>query len=208
MKPDFAQEESLWAHGYHLIAGIDEVGRGPLAGPVVAAAVILPSDLEAPWLGSVRDSKELTPRMREFLSRLIRQYAIAIGIGEAPPVVIERQGIVGATRMAMRLAVERLPSPPDFLLIDHVALPEVGLPQRNITHGDSLSLSIAAASIVAKVERDHLMIENDGLYPGYGFARNKGYATPDHLESLRRLGLSPIHRRSFAPVRSIIAATG
>ena len=206
MKPDFAQEENLWAQGYHLIAGIDEVGRGPLAGPVVAAAVILPLNMNALWLDSVRDSKRLTLKKREFLCSLIRRDAIAVGIGEVPPDVIESRGIVGATRMAMRLAVENLPSPPDFLLIDHVRLPEVSLPQRNITRGDSLSLSIAAASIVAKVKRDGIMVENDGLYPGYGFARNKGYATLDHLEGLRRLGLSPIHRRSFAPVRNLVAA--
>ena len=204
--PSFAEEKNLWAQGYQLIAGIDEVGRGPLAGPVAAAAVILPEKLDAPWMSLVRDSKKLTPKRREFLSARIYEEAIATGIGEVPPEAIDSSDIVRATRLAMRLALEDLPSPPDFLLIDYVRLPEVGLPQKNITRGDNLSLSIAAASIIAKVRRDSLMVEYDSLYPGYGFARNKGYATREHLEGLRRLGPSPIHRRSFAPVRELVRA--
>ncbi|MBE0415584.1 MAG: ribonuclease HII [Dehalococcoidia bacterium] len=202
-RPTFIEERSLWEQGYHFIAGIDEVGRGPLAGPVVAAAVILPLNLDVPWLQLVRDSKKLTPKRREFLFPLIGEAAIAIGVGCEPPEVIDAQGIVKVTKMAMCSAVADLSAlrPPDFLLIDFIALPELALPQRGIVKGDSLSLSIACASIVAKVTRDRLMVALDEQYPEYGFARHKGYATREHLESLRRLGACPIHRKSFAPVR-------
>ena len=199
--PSFIEEERLAEQGYRFIAGIDEVGRGPLAGPVVAAAVILPLNLDAPWLPLVRDSKELTPKRRASLFPLIEAAAIAIGVGYTPPEVIDDQGIVRATRMAMRSAVACLPQPPDFLLIDFIALPELALSQRSITKGDSHSLSIACASIIAKVTRDGIMVELDEAYPGYGFARHKGYATREHLLSLRQLGACPIHRKCFAPVR-------
>lgn len=199
--PSFIEEERLAEQGYRFIAGIDEVGRGPLAGPVVAAAVILPLDLVAPWLPLVRDSKKLTPKRRASLFPLIESAAIAIGVGYTPPEVIDTQGIVRATRMAMRSAVARLPHTPDFLLIDFVALPELTFSQRSITKGDSRSLSIACASIIAKVTRDRIMVELNEEYPGYGFARHKGYATREHLLSLRQLGACPIHRKCFAPVR-------
>jgi len=199
--PSFIEERRLVAQGYRFIAGIDEVGRGPLAGPLVAAAVILPPNLDAPWLPLVRDSKKLTPKRREWLFPLIEEAAIAIGIGSTPHKAIDAMGIVRATRMAMRSAVAHLPQPPDFLLIDFVALPELTLPQRSITKGDSLSLSIACASIIAKVIRDRIMVALDEVHPGYGFARHKGYATREHLASLKRLGACPIHRKCFAPVR-------
>ena len=199
-RPSFAEEQRLAEQGYRFIAGIDEVGRGPLAGPVVAAAVILHPNLDARWLTLVRDSKQLTPRRREFLSLLIEEAAIGIGIGLLPPDAIDAQGIMRATRLAMCSAVENLPHPPDFLLIDHIRLPELSVPQKNITRGDSLSLSIACASIVAKVTRDRIMTALDEAYPNYGFARHKGYATREHLSNLRRWGVCPIHRRCFAPV--------
>ena len=199
--PSFIEEKRLVKQGYRLIAGIDEVGRGPLAGPVVAAAVILPLDLDAPWLPLVHDSKKLTPNRRASLFPLIEAVAIAIGVGDAPPGVIDTHGIVTATKMAMHSAVARLSQTPDFLLIDFIALPELGFSQRSITKGDSRSLSIACASIIAKVTRDRIMVELDEAYPGYGFVRHKGYATREHLLSLRQLGACPIHRKYFAPVR-------
>jgi len=201
LRPTFIEEERLAEQGYRFIAGIDEVGRGPLAGPVVAAAVILPLDLVDPWLLQVRDSKELTPKRRASLFPLIEAAAVAIGVGFTGPEVIDNQGIVRATKMAMRSAVEQLTQAPDFLLIDFVALPETALSQRSITKGDSHCLSIACASIIAKVTRDGVMVELDEAYPGYGFARNKGYATREHLLGLRQLGACPIHRKCFAPVR-------
>ena len=208
-KPSFAEERKLEDQGYRLIAGIDEVGRGPLAGPLVTAAVILPlkPDVSWPdisWLTLVRDSKQLTPQRREFLFPLISEATIGIGIGILPPDVIDSHGMTMAIRRAMCSAVENLPCAPDFLLIDHVTLPELHLPQKSITRGDSLSLSIACASIVAKVTRDRMMVALDEVYPGYGFARHKGYATKEHLSQLRRLGACPIHRRCFATVQECV----
>ncbi len=203
-RPTFIEEKSLIEQGYRYIAGVDEVGRGPLAGPTVAAAVILPPDLEAPWLHLVRDSKRLTSRSRESLFPLIEEAAIAIGIGRSPPDVIDSQGIVKAVRMAMCSAINNLPQYPDFLLIDFLTLHELAIPQKSITKGDVLSVSIACASIVAKVTRDRLMIVLDKQYPNYGFARHKGYMTKEHTESLRRFGACPAHRKSFAPVRELI----
>jgi ribonuclease HII len=203
-KPNFAEEKRLEKQGYRLIAGIDEVGRGPLAGPLVAAAVILPLKTDISWLPLVRDSKQLTPERRESLFPLINEAAIGIGFGILTPDAIDSRGMTMAVRKAMCSAVEHLPCPPDFLLIDHVRLPELDLPQKGITKGDSLSLSIACASIVAKVTRDRMMVALDEVYPGYGFARHKGYATREHLTTLRRLGACPIHRRCFAPVRGCI----
>ncbi|MBM3131595.1 MAG: ribonuclease HII [Chloroflexi bacterium] len=199
--PTFTQEEYLWRKGYRLVAGIDEVGRGPLAGPVVAAAVILSSQASPPWLSQVRDSKQLSPAKREHLAMCIRKDAVAVGIGTASHEEIDSQGIVGATRAAMCSAVARLARRPEWLLIDAVRLPQLPIPQTSLIKGDALCLSIAAASIVAKVHRDRLMEEYDRLYPGYGFGQHKGYPTSEHLTRLDELGSCPIHRRSFAPVR-------
>ena len=203
-RPTFIEEKKLVEQGYRHIAGVDEVGRGPLAGPTVAAAVILPHDIEASWLHLVRDSKKLTPKSRESLFPLIEEAAIAIGIGYSPPDVIDSQGIVKAVRMAMCSAIYNLSPPPDFLLIDFLALYELAIPQKSIVKGDGLSVSIACASIIAKVTRDRIMIALDELYPNYGFARHKGYMTSEHTESLRRFGACPAHRKSFAPVRGLI----
>ena len=202
--PTFIEEEQLWSKGYKLVAGIDEVGRGPLAGPVVAGAVILSSENGSPWLSQVRDSKKLSRKKREFLSDCIHREAVAVGIGMATHEEIDLFGIVGATRRAMCDAVAQLLYHPDSLLIDAVTLPELEIPQKSIIRGDSLCLSIAAASIVAKVYRDRLMMEYDLLYPGFGFARNMGYPTKEHMENLGIIGCCPIHRSSFAPVRRIL----
>jgi len=202
--PSFAEEEMLAAQGYQRIAGIDEVGRGALAGPVVAAAVILPRQIDAPWFSEVKDSKQLTPARRELLFHRIHEIAISIGIGLIPHNLIDAQGIIKATRLAMKLAVEQLSPPAESLLIDYMRLPEVSLPQKGITNGDNLCFSIACASIIAKVARDRLMVEFDRVYPGYGLAQHKGYGTRQHLACLYRLGPCPIHRQSFRPVRNIV----
>ena len=194
----------LAAQGYLRVAGIDEAGRGPLAGPVVAAAVILHQGFNAPWLGLVRDSKQLTGITREFLYQHIREAALSIGVGLCDSLTIDERGIVAATRLAMKQAVSQLQPPAESLLIDYVVLPEVGLPQKAVTHGDVLCLSIACASIVAKVTRDYMMVEFDEVYPGYGFRKHKGYGTPEHFSCLHRLGPCPIHRRSFQPVKSMV----
>lgn len=202
--PTFAEEKILQAQGYRFIAGIDEVGRGALAGPVAAAAVILPLRIKAPWVKQVRDSKQLEPDRRELLSRHIHKAAIAIGIGMVSPEVIDKHGIVKATHLAMRRAIKQLSPPAETLLIDYLHLSGVKLPQKGVADGDSLCFSIACASIVAKVARDHLMIELDTTYHGYGLARHKGYGTEEHLACLQRLGPCPIHRRSFQPVKDVM----
>ena len=202
--PSFAEEKLLEAQGYQRIAGIDEAGRGALAGPVVAAAVILPCHVDAPWLTQVRDSKQLSPATRELLFHHIHEVAISVGIGMAPNEVVDTQGIIKATRLAMKLAIDQLLPPPQSLLIDYMLLPEVLLPQKGITNGDCLCFSIACASIMAKVTRDQLLIELDRIYPGYGLAQHKGYGTKKHLACLRRLGPSPIHRQSFKPVKDLV----
>ena len=205
--PNIEQENELKLQGYELIAGIDEAGRGSLAGPVVAGAVILPWYTQLPWFKLVRDSKEISPQRREFLFDLIQKEALAIGTGVVPEQIIESINILRATELAMKQAVETLSLKPHFLLIDRLSLPQCSFPQRGITRGDKLCLSIACASIVAKVTRDHIMEEFDRIYPGYGFARHKGYGTSEHLSCLRKLGPSPIHRLSFAPVKNLIAVS-
>ena len=204
LAPSFVEERTFEAQGYRLIAGIDEAGCGALAGPLVAAAVILPLNLETPWVCRVRDSKQLTPNIRRVLLESIYEVAISVGTGTVPHHVIDAQGLTKARRLAMKLATEQLSPLPECLLIDYLKLPEVALPQKGITNGDKLCFSIACASIVAKVTRDHLMEELDRTYPGYGLAQHKGYGTREHLACLRRLGPCPIHRRSYQPVREII----
>jgi ribonuclease HII len=204
--PNFDHENELKSQGYDLIAGIDEVGRGALAGPVVASAVILPHPANLPWFGLVRDSKELNSRQRESLFDLINKEALAVGIGIVSSQVIDSINILKATRLAMIQAVEKLPRQPHFLIIDRVTLSQCPIPQRGITRGDKLCLSIACASIIAKVTRDRMMVEFDQIYPGYGFAQHKGYGTGEHISCLQKLGPSPIHRLYFAPVRNIITS--
>jgi ribonuclease HII len=185
---------------------VDEVGRGALVGPVVAAAVIMPVDLKKRWREQVRDSKMLSPVKRERLSVYIKDAAIATGIGSSSNDEIDAVGIAAATRLAMAAAVGKLDPAPDFILVDYFRVPEIDLPQKGVPDGDSLCFSIACASIVAKVTRDRLLIELDGQYPGYGFAGHKGYGTREHLACLRRRGPCPLHRRSFGPVRQIMEA--
>ena len=199
--PTFDHERPLWEQGLRFVAGVDEVGRGPLAGPVVAGAVILPSGARFPWLGEVRDSKDLPAAKREELAEKIRAQAVAFGLGAVEPERIDAMGIAPASRLAMARALAALQPAAEYALIDAFRLPEVVIPHHGIIDGDALSLSIAAASIVAKVHRDRIMQMYDALYPDYGFGRHKGYPTSAHMEALTRHGPCPIHRRSFGPVR-------
>jgi ribonuclease HII len=207
--PDLSLERAFLSAGHTLIAGIDEAGRGAWAGPVVAAAVILPLDKPDLLivLRGVNDSKKLTARQRERWAAVIEATALGIGVGGAGPQEIDRDGIVPATRVAMQRAVAMLPIAPQALLIDAVNLNSlISLPQRFLNFGDSISLSIAAASIIAKVSRDKLMRGLDARHAGYGFARHKGYGTAQHRAALETLGACAIHRHSFAPLRSLITA--
>lgn len=205
VRPSLAEENSLRAQGYRLLAGIDEAGRGALAGPVVAAAVIMPHPLTTPWADEVRDSKLLSPARREYLFRQISEVAVSVGTAMITAETIDSQNIVKATLLAMKQAVSQLLQPPEYLLIDHLRLPDISLPQKGITNGDRLCFSIACASIMAKVARDRFMVKLDRVYPGYGLARHKGYGTREHLLYLRQRGPCPIHRRSFRPVREAAA---
>jgi ribonuclease HII len=205
MKPSFAEETALRHQGYNLVAGIDEVGRGALMGPVMAAAVIMPEKVKGRWKSRVRDSKQLTSKAREFLFDFIIEAAVTYGIGSSSNNEIDAVGIAKATRLAMIRAVKQLVPQPQFLLIDYVRLKESCCPQKGIIHGDSLCFSIACASIIAKVTRDHLVIEMDKEYPGYGFAAHKGYGTEEHLACLQINGPCPLHRRSFRPVSEMLS---
>ena len=209
--PTLGEEIGAWRAGYRHVAGVDEVGRGPMAGPVVAAAVVLDPQFAQPWWSELRDSKLLSGQQRALLAERLRESA-GFGVGQAGHDEIDALGLVPATRQAMSRALNALPFRPDFLLIDAVSLPpEVGpdgyataWAQHALIHGDRLSLSIAAASIIAKVARDALMDEYDETYPGYGFTHNRGYCTRDHLRALAEQGPCLIHRRSFAPVRAYL----
>jgi ribonuclease HII len=201
--PDFSEERARWTKGFHFIAGIDEAGRGPLAGPVVAAAVILPVEFQSDWLHLVADSKVLTATRRELLYDRLYKEAVSVGVGVINVTTIDMVGIAKATRLAMKMAVKQLEPAPEYLLVDYFRLPEVRLPQKGVLNGDSICVSIASASIVAKVTRDRLMVEYDKKYPGYRFADHKGYGTRGHLECLKLLGACPIHRRSFQPVMDV-----
>lgn len=191
-------EQQARKRGYSVIAGIDEAGRGALCGPVVAAAVVLPTGLAIP---GVNDSKKLSPNTREQLYDEIMARALAVGIGMGTPELIDTINILQATRHAMKQAVSLLSLQPDMLLIDGISTIDVPLPQKTITKGDSRSLSIAAASIIAKVSRDRMMAELDLLHPGYGFASHKGYGCASHMEAIQRLGPTPVHRLTFRGVR-------
>lgn len=194
-----AYEKELYTQGIQLIAGVDEVGRGPLAGPVVAAAVILPKACKIPGLN---DSKKIPKSKHKEIYEAVLQNAIAIGIGIEDNHVIDQVNIYEATKLAMREAIGQLEPQPQHLLIDAMRL-DLPISQTSIIKGDANSLSIAAASIVAKVTRDQMMEEFDKEYPGYDFAKNAGYGTTNHLAGLHRLGVTPIHRRSFEPVKSM-----
>ena len=187
-------ERELWGAGKDFIAGVDEVGRGPLAGPVVTAAVILPKDFS---LLGVDDSKKLSPKRREELFEQIREAAVCWAIGRREPDRIDEINILEATKEAMLDAIRALPVKPDHVLIDAVRLPGLEMPQTSIIKGDARSVSIAAASILAKVTRDREMVEMAEVYPGYAFESNKGYGTAAHYEGLKALGPCPIHRKTF-----------
>jgi ribonuclease HII len=206
-QPSLALEQRLWSLGYARIAGVDEAGRGAWAGPVVAAAVILPSLRSNPALmdalAPVRDSKLLTPRQRDLCFDLIRRTALCYAVGSTSPDQIDAIGIVPATRRAMQQAIRALALAPDHLLIDALALPALPVPQIYRPKGDRDCLSIAAASVVAKVSRDREMVGLDHVLPGYGLARHKGYGTPQHIQALHALGPTPLHRHSFAPIKAL-----
>ncbi len=201
--PNLIEEKKLLDQGFRLVAGLDEAGRGAWAGPVYAAAAILPLErgdlLEA--LQGVTDSKRLSPRRREALLPMIHQVALAVGVGWAGPGEIDQAGIVPAVRLAMGRAIEALSPAPQALLVDYVRLSNVALPQSVLPKADLRCLSVAAASIVAKVSRDRFMCRLDQRHPGYGFAQHKGYGTPAHRQALQRLGPSPVHRMSWAPLQ-------
>ena len=192
-------EKELYKAGYQAIAGIDEVGRGPLAGPVVAAAVILPPGCK---IKGLNDSKKIPKKKHQEIYQAVLDKALAVGIGLIDNEVIDQVNIYEATKLAMKEALSKLSLKPDYLLIDAMKL-DIDIPQESIIKGDANSLSIAAASIVAKVTRDKLMADYDKEYPGYDFAQNAGYGTKSHLQGLERKGVTPIHRKTFEPVKSM-----
>ncbi len=194
-------DRELWQSST-LFCGVDEVGRGALAGPVVAAAVILPPNIRLRWAD---DSKKVTKLRRDKLETDIKRRALAWAIASADHQYIEEHNVARAVFHAMRRAIEELAVRPALVLCDGFKIPDIDLPCRGIVDGDSTSLSIACASIIAKVFRDRLMAEMAGIYPGYGFERHSGYGTAEHLAALKQLGLSPIHRKTYAPVRALLA---
>lgn len=201
--PSFVFERQFWKRGLLYVAGLDEVGRGAWAGPVVAGACVFSPGTLVASLARVNDSKQLTPRAREELYDVIRSHAFAWGVGMATNSEIDSIGIVPATRLAMMRALDALQLKPDALLIDALKLPERNEPQRALIRGDARAYSIAAASILAKVARDRLMRALDAQFPGYHFAQNKGYGTRAHQDALRELGAREIHRQTFAPIKNL-----
>lgn len=204
--PHLQKEIALLRQGYRFVAGLDEAGRGAWAGPVVAAAVILPldqADLPA-RLAHLRDSKEMSPALRERLFDVIMAAALAVGVGQASAEQVDSLNVVGATRLAMQQAIAQLAIAPEALLLDHIKLPAVLLPQESFPKAENISLSVAAASVVAKVTRDRLMVELHATYPQYGFDRHKGYGTRQHRAALAQFGPAPCHRLSFQPLQALI----
>ena len=198
LDPDDVFECEAWTRGFRRVAGVDEAGRGPLAGPVVAAAVILPRRCR---LEGLRESKLLSERQRERLYARIVETAVAIGVGVVDAKIIDAHNVLEATRMAMGQAVRQLSPPPDYLVLDAMVLSAVPMEQRAVIKGDGLCVSVAAASVIAKVTRDRLMVEAHARFPEYGFLAHKGYGTAAHLRQLQRLGPCELHRRSFRPVQ-------
>ncbi|MGB2693679.1 MAG: ribonuclease HII [Dehalococcoidia bacterium] len=205
--PTLTYELAAWRQGARYVAGVDEAGRGPMAGPLVAGAAVLDPEVAALWWSELRDSKVLTAAQRSELAVRLRE-SVDFGVGIAGHDEIDDDGLTAATHRAMVRALGNLARRPEFVLIDAVTLPQDIGPQRALIDGDAICVSIAAASIIAKVERDRLMDEYDRTYPHYGFARNRGYCTPDHLSALSEHGPCPIHRRSFAPVRIYLEQNG
>lgn len=207
IEPSTEAETAFWTQGYRFVAGLDEAGRGPWAGPVYAAAVVLPrTPLLLTHLEDVRDSKTVSERKRERLLDRIREVALSVGVGWSTAAEIDEIGIVPATHRAMHRALDAMDLTPEALILDALTLPEITLPQDGFPRADAHSLSVAAASIIAKVSRDRWMIDTaDVDHPGYGFARHKGYGTRQHREALNKLGVCAIHRRSFKPVAARLA---
>lgn len=204
--PHLENEIALLKQGYRFVAGLDEAGRGAWAGPVVAAAVILPLDRPnlVELLSGVNDSKLLTPEQRDHFFEVIGETALAVATGIASPALVDELNVVGATRYAMEQALAGLKPGPDCLLLDHLDLPAVALPQQAFPKADTLSLSVAAASVMAKVTRDRLMVRYNDTYPDYAFDLHKGYGTPQHQMALTRYGPCPLHRMSYAPLKILI----
>jgi ribonuclease HII len=197
--PDLTIEERLWDAGWAQIAGIDEAGRGALAGPVYAAAVIIPAQPEhTRSLAGVRDSKQMTQLQRERFEPLVKEIAVSWGVGFATAAEIDEMGILPATRLAAKRAVDALSPEPDYLITDYLKLPAIDIPQEHFIKGDARSLTIAAASVLAKTARDAHMRQLDDQFPGYEWARNKGYGTKAHRAAIQKLGKSSIHRQSFS----------
>lgn len=203
-RPDLNRELRLFRRDVRRVAGLDEAGRGAWAGPLAAAAVILPLESSSlrTDLRTVRDSKQMQPRQREAAAGIIREVSLAWAVGSASAEEVDAMGPLRATRLAMLRALQSLPLFPDHLLLDYLRLPEADIPQTAVTHGDALSLSIAAASVIAKTWRDAQMVAMDTQFPGYGFGRHKGYGTREHATALDRLGLCAEHRRSYRPVQA------
>ena len=197
----YVYERAAVAAGHMLVAGVDEAGRGPLAGPVAVAAVILPQEAHLP---RINDSKKLSAAVREELFTQIVAIAISYHVALIDAETIDRMNILQATKMGMYEAIAALTPAPDEVLIDAVELPKLSMPSQSIIKGDAKSASIAAASILAKVTRDHLMEQYDTEYPHYGFAKHKGYGTQEHIDAIRKYGVCPIHRKSFEPIRSML----
>ena len=210
--PTWDHELDLYLQGHWVIAGVDEAGRGAWAGPLVAGAVIFPhpetlgETILRDELSVLRDSKLLSAAVREHLLEVVRATACAVGVGVVSPALLDVIGVGPANRLAMARAVRALGVWPDFLLLDAFRVHSMPLPQRPIIRGDATCMTIAAASIVAKVVRDHIMLAHDAEYPGYNFAQHKGYGTRLHIDALLRLGVSPLHRSSFAPIRAMLGA--
>jgi len=199
--PTLARESALWAKGFHRVAGLDEVGRGPLAGPVVAAAVILPQD--TPPIEGLRDSKKMTARQRDRVAGVVRDIALAWAVGAASPREIDRLNILKATALAMRRALSQLSPPPDHVLVDGNPFPELRCEHEAIVKGDATCLSIAAASVLAKQTRDRLMVMLGSRFPAFGWEQNMGYGTAEHIAAIDSNGLTPHHRRTFRPVAQL-----
>jgi ribonuclease HII len=202
--PTLERERILWEQGIEFVAGLDEVGCGPLAGPLMAAAVVLPKGASWTWLAEVRDSKLLSAKRREILATAIHAHALGIGVGAVGPTELAKIGVPAARRRAMTLALGRLAVRAQHLIIDAFPLPDVRIAQTPLIRADAICTSVACASIVAKVARDRIMVGLDQRYPGYGFGRHMGYPTPLHLAALEQLGVCPIHRQSFGPVRRLL----
>lgn len=194
-------ERELYEQGYNLIGGVDEAGRGPLVGPVVAACVILPVNYSLPGL---TDSKQLSEKKREQLYDIIMKEAVSVGVGVVDAKTIDKINILEASRLAMKLAIDNMAIKPEYVLSDAMKLPDIGIDYKDIVHGDALSLSIAAGSVVAKVTRDRMMYELDEQYPEYGFAKHKGYPTKAHLEAIKKFGLLDCYRFSYKPVKKLM----